>query len=158
MPTRTSYPSKRRIAYGGRHKQEEFDILVEQWEGLMEDVKGLRPRVKVLSQEAISFLKQDFTVSLTQDRKDIDRWIKDFPIAFKHYPLARLEWLEGFHMLVGESDDLSEDGPSFSVPRQVEGHPWWGWYEAIRGTPPEHFPPDLNWWVCLHRYYLSKPH
>lgn len=161
----------------------EVGILTEQWELLAEDAKRLVPEYRnriinripteegfqsrpkgnvyhhpLLTQEMEHFLQQDFSQSLTKDAKELDQWIKSMPQAFQRYSLIRLEWIEAFHGVVGESDDLSEDGPSFRVPKAVEGHPWWEWYYYLRGMPPAAFPAHLNWRVCLHRFYLSRPH
>ena len=132
-----------------------IEVLTEQWEMVAEDAARLSRRHKApLPTEAeIETFKQDFSQSLTADAKEIDKWLKGRTLT--GYSLARLEWIEAFHSIVGESDDLSEDGPSFSVPKSLEHHPWWQWYAGIRGDPPADFPPDLNWRVCLHRYFLT---
>ena len=122
---------------------------------LVEDVQSLVKRHKSLppTEAEIDALKQDFSQSLTADAREIDKWLKTHPL--KEYPYARLEWLENFHMVLGETDDLSEDGPSFSVPASMQANSWWDWYAWLRGAPPADFPSHLSWWVCLHRKYLT---
>lgn len=136
-------------------------LVLEHFEELATDaermIRGHRFRIgEPLAPDVIAGLKPDFDESFGARSGEYIKLIRNNPHWFKGYGRKRLEWLEDFREALAEFDDSDEEGPSFRIPRQVVDYPWWQWYAAIRGEPPQDFPGHLSWIVCLHRLYYLR--
>lgn len=107
------------------------------------------PDVSVLPRLVRQAYLDDMDRPLMEGRGRLTRWVKANRRKLGgRYTMEMLEWLEDFHEAVAHTDRR--------VPKELQSHPWLGWYIAMRGNPIEGFPADLSWWCALHRLFLIR--